>query len=45
MTNPERGKEEVHVPGTLALVFIFLAWFAFFYALGWWSLAQLWPVR
>jgi len=43
--NPPANPEEPHAPGTLTLVFIFLAWFVFFYFLGWWFLSQAWGIR
>jgi hypothetical protein len=45
MAEMQSGREEIHTPGTLALVFIFLVWFVSFYFLAWWFLSQLWPVR
>jgi hypothetical protein len=39
----ERGK--IEAPGTLALVFIFLAWFVSLYFLNWSVLARLWNIR
>lgn len=45
MAKTETDKEEIHVPGTLVLVFIFLGWFAFFYFLSWWFLSGLWSIR
>lgn len=45
MAEMQSGTEEIHTPGTLALVFIFLVWFVGFYFLAWWFLSHLWPVR
>lgn len=45
MAKAEREKEEIHVPGTMALVFIFFAWFATFYFLAWWALSGSWVIR
>lgn len=41
----ESRHERLHVPGTLTLVFVFLAWFVLLYVLNWMALAQLWPVQ
>mgnify|MGYP001562362384 CR=1 FL=1 len=45
MAKAEVHKEEIHVPGTMVLVFIFLGWFVFFYFLGWWFLSQAWVIQ
>lgn len=39
----EGGKFQA--PGTLALVFIFLAWFATLYFLNWHALSKLWNIQ
>jgi hypothetical protein len=45
MADRKTHKEEIHVPGTMALVFIFFAWFVFFYFMGWWVLSQAWGIK
>ncbi len=45
MAETEHGKEEIHVPGTVVLTSIFLAWFVVFYFAAWWVLSHVWPVH
>lgn len=45
MAKVEMEKEEIRVPGTMVLVFVFLAWFAAFYFFAWQVLSQGWIVR
>ena len=40
----ERKSGRIEAPGTLALVFIFLAWFMALYFINWSVLARLWNV-
>lgn len=45
MADTESGKEEIHVPGTIVLAFIFLTWFVASYFAAWWVLSHAWPVH
>lgn len=45
MARVEKEEHKIHAPGTLVLVFIFLAWFIALYVLQWALLASRWPVR
>ncbi|MEE8472170.1 MAG: hypothetical protein V3S82_03260 [Dehalococcoidia bacterium] len=41
----KKEEEKIHAPGTLVIVFIFLAWFIALYVLQWALLAVNWPIR
>lgn len=41
---PQEKKSSFETPGTLVLVFIFLAWFLLLYILGWIALSGVWGV-
>jgi hypothetical protein len=45
MAQGEKGEPKIHAPGTLVIVFIFLAWFIALYVLQWSLLARGWPIR
>ncbi|MEK7847985.1 MAG: hypothetical protein AAB270_03580 [Chloroflexota bacterium] len=45
MAHTEKEERKIQAPGTLVLVFIFLAWFIALYVLQWALLASRWPVR
>lgn len=40
----EKKSGKIAAPGTLVLVFIFLAWFAALYFLNWSVLSRLWSI-
>ncbi len=41
----KKEEQKIHAPGTLVIVFIFLAWFIVLYILQWVLLANNWPIR
>ncbi len=45
MKEDNQAPEKIYVPGTLVLVFIFLAWFITLYIGNWVVLSKLWPVQ
>ena len=45
MAQSEKPKRKIHAPGTLVIVFIFLAWFIALYIIQWSLLARGWPIR
>ena len=41
----EEKKDKFHAPGTLVIVFIWLAWFLILYASNWLALSENWFLR
>lgn len=41
----QEKKSRLETPGTMVIVFIFLAWFLLLYIVGWVALSGVWPVR
>lgn len=44
MAHGNKTERKIQAPGTLVIVFIFLAWFIALYVLQWALLSRLWPI-
>jgi hypothetical protein len=44
MSEENDKKSKIEAPGTLVLVFIFLAWFITLYFLNWSALSKIWSI-